>query len=685
VSVEVAGEAQFEDLLAKAEAAEALDADGLYATYPAGPREALSYDPTAAAHVDLVQGSALALTDAEMAVLGDQGLVISKRQVFSTFLRGYAAIYSEHLPVFVSADAILDTVHQSYDAILLSLESASLIPKLGDLLRGMKAQVAAGTASDEAKANVTLYLDVALALLNGEPGTGDAQPFVEKALAASGMETIDFMGGPRMIDFSQFTPRGHYTGSPELEQYFRAMIWLGRVDLRIVETLPNGSQVFNRGQFEMSVLVDELMNDANTSLFSDIESVVGTFVGESDYLTVPALAQLVADLGGTEGALAATDEQVAEVLATKGYGAQRIMSHLMVNDGTVKTLPLNRSFLLFGQRYIVDSHVFSETVYDRIGDRLMPSPLDAAFAALGNDDALEIQRPEYEGMTELPGALARMRTLIDAHGDDFWSENFYNLWLGSLRTLSARSDGDGLPAIARTEAWGKRLLNAQLGSWSQLRHDTLLYAKQSYTGIPGCAFPDAYVEPYPAFFAALETYAEQGAKFVVDDPTLQASISTYYDNLRTIAGHLKNMAQVERDGGTFTVEQMAFINDAVRIVQEDAVCTTIEAPDGWMADLFFERSDALEMDVTIADVHTQPADWSGAIVGKVLHVGTSLPRLMVTTIDTCEGPKAYAGMAYGYHEQITQDFERLTDEQWQTTVIDGSPADVPWMSSVLAE
>lgn len=38
-------------------------------------------------------------------------------------------------------------------------------------------------------------------------------------------------------DFSQFKPRGHYTETPELEQYFRAMIWLGRTDIMLTRFL----------------------------------------------------------------------------------------------------------------------------------------------------------------------------------------------------------------------------------------------------------------------------------------------------------------------------------------------------------------------------------------------------------------------------------------------------------------
>ena len=86
----------------------------------------------------------------------------------------------------------------------------------------------------------------------------------------------------------------------------------------------------------------------------------------------------------------------------------------------------------------------------------------------------------------------------------------------------------------------------------------------------------------------------------------------------------------------------------------------------------------------LAVVNTQPADEHGNIVGRVLHAGTGFPRLMVATIDTCQGPRAYAGVVYAYHERITENFERLTDEAWAQTLKSGPrPSDVPWLSGSL--
>ena len=57
----------------------------------------------------------------------------------------------------------------------------------------------------------------------------------------------------------------------------------------------------------------------------------------------------------------------------------------------------------------------------------------------------------------------------------------------------------------RTEAWQKKELNAALSSWTELRHDTILYAKQSYTPITTGLPPQVtgYVEPVPEFYGRL--------------------------------------------------------------------------------------------------------------------------------------------------------------------------------------
>jgi len=84
---------------------------------------------------------------------------------------------------------------------------------------------------------------------------------------------------------------------------------------------------------------------------------------------------------------------------------------------------------------------------------------------------------------------------------------------------------------------------------------------------------------------------------------------------------------------------MDFINQTVHVQQ---MCGGGYV-EGWYSKLFF-ASDGTKEDPTIADVHTQYTDEAGNVVGRVLHVGAADPRLMITTINTCSGPKAYAGL-----------------------------------------
>ncbi|HMJ10853.1 MAG TPA: DUF3160 domain-containing protein, partial [Polyangiaceae bacterium] len=660
----------------------------------------LGYDPLTALRLDLIQQSSLALGSAEQSALSKNGFVISERRHFPSFVYGYATLYMEDLPLYISADSILYAVHESYDAMLASLETAALIPALDQLLDSMRGALARGAASAlsaDARAHTDVYLSVAKSLLAGQfapPIAGgnrtDAQKLFDGALAASGWENVTLFDVARRVDFSQFTPRGHYTDSEELSRYFRAMMWLGRIDFRILETQDNGAQVFHRKQLEAAYVLRELMDGQALANWRRIDTTVEAFVGEPDNMVLSELDSLLNDLGlaKPEGMADLSAERIAQAVVDGGYGTQRISSHIMINGLGTGTLPLSSSFLLFGQRYVLDSHVFSNVVYDRVQGgsvkRMMPNPLDASFAALGNSQAgqllaSELQRYGYAS------DLASMRVLADAHPAAFWDANLYNLWLGALRTLSPNANTTGLPKVATTEAWGRRLLNTQHASWAELRHDTILYAKQSYTSGAVCEFPDAYVDPYPELFARIAQFASRGASLTAEldlsrYPALAQQISGYFSELQSIALTLEQMAQNQRTGTPHSAEHMAFINETVEV---QLGCGAASGFTGWYARLFFKHHDAIELDPVIADVHTQPTDEGGNPVGRVLHVGTGMPRLMVVTANTCSGPRAYVGLASSYFEKITENFERLDDKRWKDQIVAATPPDVPWMQDIV--
>src|SRR5262249_49549591 len=91
--------------------------------------------------------------------------------------------------------------------------------------------------------------------------------------------------------------------------------------------------------------------------------------------------------------------------------------------------------------------------------------------------------------------------------DADWNRNLYWSWLHALKPLLWEY-GKGYQAFMGTTAYRTKALNTALASWAQLRHDTILYAKQSYTITLDSALPreepvQGYVEPLPEFYARL--------------------------------------------------------------------------------------------------------------------------------------------------------------------------------------
>lgn len=677
------------------------DTQALLDAYPTSFEPNLAVDLSMLLNYDLLQASALALTETESGVLADQGLVIVERSGFATFSYGYRSVYAEDLPVLVTADSVLDAVHRSFDDILLSLEEELLIPTLEAYLKGMRSSIRASALSADVRGDADFFLAVAQSLLEGVlaepavPGSyemAELSTFVEAARNAAGIQALSLFGVPRDIDLSQFKPRGHYTFSEELTRYFQAMMWLGRTDLRFLETQPDGSQVLRRQQVEIAFGLRDLMSAEQREQWELIDRIVTAFVGEHDYMAVPQLDVMQSALGieSVDQLSTISDEELAGTIIDGHYGAQRISSQVVQSDGT--KLPLSASFALFGQRYVVDSHVFSQVTFSR-APRILPDPLDAAFAALGNNHAVHLLRSELDDWSYAPN-LAGIRMMIDAQGTETWESSLYSLWLGALRELSPRQatdaeptgpTSDGLPAVARTEPWSRRLLNTQLGSWAQLRHDTLLYAKQSYTDGSECEFPDAYVDPYPQFWSKLRLYAEHGRE-LVSGLAVQSAVldraSAYLSHFADTVSIFERMAEHQLTGMPHSAEDLAFVNNAVRISGGGSGPPTIE---GWYHQLLFNPGEFGDVDNVIADVHTDVGGEIPVLRGpSVLHVGTAYPRLMVTAIDTCEGPRVYAGPVFSFKQHLADGLTRLNEEEWQEMLGETpAPPDPEWLSPVV--
>src|SRR5205809_4413414 len=91
--------------------------------------------------------------------------------------------------------------------------------------------------------------------------------------------------------------------------------------------------------------------------------------------------------------------------------------------------------------------------------------------------------------------------------------------------------------------------NTQMASWTQLRHDTILYVKQSYTSVPSCYYPAGFVEPVVPFWAQMEATARRSADLLEGTPfpaDVQPTQAKQVKFLRAFAdrmGRLKAVAE----------------------------------------------------------------------------------------------------------------------------------------------
>lgn len=665
----------------------------------------LSYDPTDSTWFDLVEKE-LDLNAAERQRIADQGFMVSERLSFPTFGEALIEVYARDLPILVTTDMVLQALHASYDEILLTLEQGVLSSQIDAVLSGAHDALAGldvgpTALAQDALRDADFYLTVARSLLAGEPVPSmggaavdaDVTRFVQ-AVAAEQFSEVTVFGTKRKMDFSQFKPRGHYEGVPALERYFQAMMWLGRVDFRFMEQDPlSGEWLFHHRQLIGAHILAAAVNASGTmGQWGSADDLLTLMIGPVDYIDLRGLGRMATDEGfaapADVAALGQTKiDALAKLLLRGDYGEQRINSHwLQTNPYASEPTPLPPSFALLGQRFVVDSHVFSNVVYDRVIvdgakiPRVLPNPLDALFV-LGQDQALphladELARFPYHGN------LHALRFLVDSYEPAFWTSNVYNLWLSALRTLNPPTTDTAFPEPMRSPAWRDRVLNTQLGSWAQLRHDTLLYAKQSYTGGVVCEHPDGYVEPYPEFFARMGdvgALVAQTLANVPDSDTWEAErISTFFAGWSSVMAQLEVMATKSLQGEAYTAAEIAFLQGTINA---DPGCGS-PVYSGWYPTLYFGGSEAVaDWKPTIADVHTNPN--SGPLPGPdVLHVGTGNVQLMVLTAETCEGPEAYVGPVFTYYELDVPEIRRVPDSEWREMLNEGTqPARPAWAAS----
>jgi hypothetical protein len=512
-------------------------------------------------------------------------------------------------------------------------------------------------------------------------------------------------------DYSQYVPRGHYTRSELLKSYFRTMMWYGRMTMLLKGAVPacpldSCPALILPEEADIQTLQGLIMTlDMSTldvaegridKVWEKVYLVTSFFVGTADDLSFyEYLDSIVAVLG--EGAAVAQLTQPGALfdirleLAKKkspqiygGTGGQVIVVEAgqpLTPEMLEPLLEKTKGFRFMGQRFIPDSFIMGRLVAPgsgNLGDgcdaeaftavqtpaglvRGFPRGLDI-MASLGSSRAPQwLSDLGDDCYTNYGEVFDEMKLFLDEQDEAQWHGNLYWGWLHALRALLS-APPEGTQTFMLTDAYADRSMNAALASWAELRHDTILYAKQSYTpdintseqGPP--APPPGYVEPNAEFLARLLELNEMTIAGLADMEVLPPDVEYRLEALSELLARMLYISVTELEGLPLPAEDIALIASLADSL--DAVVAGVE--------------DAGVKTTMVADVHTDQNS------KKVLEEGVGYVQLLVAAYRLPDGTISLgAGPTLSYYEFKHPMDDRLTDEAWREILEDGETPDAP--------
>lgn len=597
-------------------------------------------------------------SDQGIDMLVSNGFLVSKEGYANEFFQIYEENRYMQYPNFVTVDSMMHTYHLYFSYLLRNTEKQYLSDALADVSGAMLSEslvqyeVLKGSEWEEAAKQNVIFFAVGARLQNDGIEIPDfAADIVEKELQlisnADGIANSPLMN--RDEDYSQYKPRGYYDGDEQLERYFRAMMWYGRIGFGQKEEPADRS----------ALLMTLALNKGAIQQWESIYSVTSFFAGASDdlgyYEYLPVIAEVYGEKFSLEDLIGNDDAWRRFHDLTAGLKPPVINS---LSDGNDDTEELNYRFM--GQRFTIDAAIMQKLVYDTVGDnergeaRMLPDVLDVP-AALGSDTALNILNAQgdtrYEGYTE---NMEELRRQYNNASPELWSASLYACWLDTLRPLLTEK-GEGYPFFMQTEVWWQKDLETFAGSYTELKHDTVLYSKQLLAEMGGgeeVIDDRGYVQPEPLVYAKFSLLAKQTAEGLAAYGMISDADLENLQRLEDLANQLVTISEKELLNETLTDEEYELIRgyggslehfwmETVRDQAESNYIAAAEFPCPLVVDI------ATNLEGSVLEVAN----------GRASEVFVAVP--VDGTIRIC------SGAVYTFYQFEWPLNDRLTDTQWR--------------------
>ena len=571
-------------------------------------------------------------------------------------------------PNFVTVDSIMHTYHLYFAYLMKNTEKNELIGEVSGIGSLMKAKseeqynALKGTEWEKAAWTNLAFFTVGDVLLN--PGANipaDVADAVQAELslieAADRIEVSPLFNNPDyMEDYSQYKPRGYYDTDEELSKYFKAMMWYGRRNFASKDEDQNRSALLMTMAMDADVLAE----------WERVYTVTSFFAGSSDdcgyYEFRPIIDATygenvtVSDLPGDEKNWKAFHKLVGML------PAPRINSVVvMASDSEDEKEAKINGFRFMGQRFSIDEAIFSNLCYDKTDAnsqgqcRYLPNALDVP-AALGSDTALDILEEKGEtDFAKYDENMESLRRMVKESTDSLWNNSLYSGWINTLRPV-LEEKGDGYPAFMQSEEWNKKNLTTFLGSYAELKHDTILYAKQMIAEMGDGELPvrddRGYVEPEPEVYARLYNLVNATSEGLDYYGVLGPEDKQNLKLMSEIVERLQVISEKELTDELPTDEEFEFIRTY-----------------GGQLEHFWQEVHKDEADneyfttrefpcAIIADVATDPN-------GSCLELATGYANMIVVVVEVDGVKKLAFGSVYSFYQFDQPLSDRMTDTQWR--------------------
>ncbi|NLK86596.1 MAG: DUF3160 domain-containing protein [Clostridiaceae bacterium] len=621
-------------------------------------------------------------SDRQLELLSENGFVVipsEQEQLFYIYERNEYL----RLPSLITTDSVLQTYHIFFDYSLRTVELNYLLEHLEQLTDSMlkKSIGLYGSISNpEVKAaalkNIAYFAAAQIALEKELPKDIPNEA-LELARAEYSLITAadNFVPSPIFgfkLDYSQYKPRGHYTRNHSFERFFKAMMWYGQAPFPLLDD--KGQLVVSETLQAMLItccIFTEGSGTPDAELWENIYDPTVFYVGSADDLTIYHYKDMIVKVyGSSPDPETFTDSTKLKLLLeeTKKLPQPKIQADWVEELNGVDT-PVGQQFRFMGQRYIPDSEILQKLCEAII--RPFPKGLDV-MGVLGSDRAYEILTKTYDEdkkWPEYPKKFNDMREKFTALPDQTWRSNIYYGWLWVLKGFLAPFE-KGYPSFMTGEAWQDKSLNTALASWSELRHDTILYGKQSGAEMGGgeeIPFVRGYVEPNIEVYSRLLWLTRYSRENLHAREMLSEDMKLSMERFEKLLQFLIDCSVKELRNEELTREEY----DRILFYGGELERLTSSCTDEGVR--WFEITSETDKNMAvIADVHTTPGYYLEEGVGTASEIFAVVPI----------GGKLYLtrGAVFSYYEFVSD--TRLTDEEWQKALKEKKQPPLPvWTES----